>query len=32
VIAAGEVTFVLLALFLALAIRVKKFEAARSRP
>ncbi|MDS0475176.1 DUF1405 domain-containing protein [Natrinema sp. 1APR25-10V2] len=31
VIAAGEVTFVLLALFLALAIRVKKCEAAGSR-
>ncbi|RZH68131.1 DUF1405 domain-containing protein [Natrinema altunense] len=31
VIAAGEVTFVLLALFLALAIRVKKCEGARSR-
>ncbi|MGQ3411224.1 DUF1405 domain-containing protein [Natrinema sp. LN54] len=31
VIAAGEVTFVLLAVFLALAIRVKKCEAARSR-
>ncbi|QLG49218.1 DUF1405 domain-containing protein [Natrinema halophilum] len=32
VIAVGEVTFVLLALFLALAIRVKKCEAARSVP
>lgn len=31
VIAAGEVTFVLLALFLALTIRVKKCEMARSR-
>ncbi|MXV61393.1 DUF1405 domain-containing protein [Natronorubrum sp. JWXQ-INN-674] len=31
VIAAGEVTFVLLALFLALATRVKKYEAARNR-
>ena len=31
VVAAGEVTFVLLALFLALATRVKKCEAARTR-
>ena len=32
VVAAGEVSFVLLAVFLALAIRAKKCEAAQNRP